>query len=113
MSFGFSPPTSAQDAEASTTALPVVALPSSPSLPSLAVVLDKTQGSVPGLASNAQAFSAQEPLPEHAASTAFAPSLASKTRTETMTMSHVTIRDDELERIEEIPPLHRFQPQMG
>ena len=53
---------------------------------------------MPGLASDAQAPLAQEPLPEHAASTAFTPSIASKTRTETMTM---TIPNDELEKIEE------------
>ena len=91
---GFSPPTSAQDAEASATALPDVAVPSS--LPSLAVVLDKTQWSMPGLASGNQAFLAQEPLLEHTASTAFTPGIAPKTKTETTTMT-----DDELEKIEE------------
>ena len=53
---------------------------------------------MPGLASDDQTFLAQEPLLEQAASTALTPSIASKTRTETMTM---TTPDDELERIEE------------
>ena len=42
--------------------------------------------------------SAQEPLPEHVASTAFTPRTASNTRAETMTL---TISNDELEKIEE------------
>ena len=96
---GFSPPTSAQDAEASATALPAVAVPSS--LPSLAAVLHKTQGSLPGMATDDQDALAQKPLPEHTASTAFIPSIASKTRTETTTMTAMTIPDDELEKIEE------------
>ena len=116
---GFSPPTSAQDAEASATALPDVAVPSS--LPFLAVVLDKTQGSMPGLASDNQALSAQEPLPEHTASTAFTPSIASKTRTETTTMTAMTIpgrragedRGVVQRRLSVFDPLHRFQPQTG
>ena len=56
---------------------------------------------MPGLASDDQAFLAQEPLPEHTASTAFTTSIASKTRTETTTKTAMTIPDDELEKIEE------------
>ena len=96
---GFSPPTSAQDAEASATALPDVAVPFS--LPSLAVPLDKTQGSLPGLATDNQDALAQEPLPEHTASAALNTSKASSIMTETTTMTTMTIPDDELEKIEE------------